>query len=387
MIVVEIPPITTEGTVVFLGELRLRRAFDPSEARIVRGRLIAEPGSLLPEKGEVSINVGDYAPLQTVGLEGDGFSISNVYPGTYGITVISRHYARSWASLTVSTQSPPSIEILHTMHPTRIIRGRLHTSTRVTREFRLESDGNHDLLFGLLPGERISFISFDSQLNLACPSGAVAVTAGEYEGMGSIEAMLLNSDVRVDWERPSWTGRLQPGDLVAVLQRGVEDGSGVGGPRRPLRIPAVIEVLAVEASPAASPTSDHARAEAGTSPRGDAGTPIRLTIDRAEMESWLRNLNVLAAQARIVPYLENGKPNGFKIFAIKPGSAFTRLGLEDNDVVLRIDGIPMSSPDNALTAYKRLNDGCLPGSAPACRLITLDLLREGRPLALEYHIP
>lgn len=89
------------------------------------------------------------------------------------------------------------------------------------------------------------------------------------------------------------------------------------------------------------------------------------------------NLHLLAQQARIVPAFQNGRAVGFKLFSIRPSSDFARAGLHNGDVVTRINGIELSSPERALEAYQRANDG----------LIVVDFLRRGERGTLTHHLP
>jgi general secretion pathway protein C len=100
-------------------------------------------------------------------------------------------------------------------------------------------------------------------------------------------------------------------------------------------------------------------------------------IPRAEIESVLSNLNTLATQARIVPSFKDGKANGFKLFSIKPNSLYQKIGIKNGDVVQRINGYEMNSPDKALEIYTKLKDAST---------ITVDLQRRGRSKTLTYNI-
>jgi type II secretory pathway component PulC len=65
-------------------------------------------------------------------------------------------------------------------------------------------------------------------------------------------------------------------------------------------------------------------------------------------------LTQLAPQARIVPAFERGVPIGFKLFSIRPGSTWSAAGLENGDVVERINGLDLTSPEKALVIYSTL---------------------------------
>jgi len=48
-------------------------------------------------------------------------------------------------------------------------------------------------------------------------------------------------------------------------------------------------------------------------------------VDEAEVENALGNINQLLTQIRVVPNFQDGKADGFKVFAIKPDSIFAKV--------------------------------------------------------------
>lgn len=100
-------------------------------------------------------------------------------------------------------------------------------------------------------------------------------------------------------------------------------------------------------------------------------------ISQAEIEKTLSNLNTIATQARIVPAFKNGVAQGFKLFSIRPGSIYARIGIQNGDVIKRINGYDINSPDKALEVYSKLKDA---------REITVELERRGRPVKKHYSI-
>ncbi|MBT6177436.1 MAG: hypothetical protein HOI23_09305, partial [Deltaproteobacteria bacterium] len=77
-------------------------------------------------------------------------------------------------------------------------------------------------------------------------------------------------------------------------------------------------------------------------------------IEGSEIDRVLNNLSEVATKARIVPSFKNGKPNGFKLFSIKPGSIYSKIGLRNGDVIQSVNGHEMNSPDKALEIYQKL---------------------------------
>jgi len=82
----------------------------------------------------------------------------------------------------------------------------------------------------------------------------------------------------------------------------------------------------------------------------------RYEVDKKVIESALSNLNTLATQARLVPSFKNGQANGFKLFQIQPGSLYSNIGIENGDVITRINGYEVNSPDKALEVYQKLRE-------------------------------
>jgi general secretion pathway protein C len=100
-------------------------------------------------------------------------------------------------------------------------------------------------------------------------------------------------------------------------------------------------------------------------------------IDRNVIDSTLGDLNRIATQARIVPSFENGVANGFKLFSIQPGSLYAAIGIENGDVIQRVNGYEINSPDKALELYQKLKEA---------GQVTLSVKRGGRVMTKQYNI-
>lgn len=97
-------------------------------------------------------------------------------------------------------------------------------------------------------------------------------------------------------------------------------------------------------------------------------------VSRATLEDGLARG---AAIAHIVPARRGGRVVGVRLVALAEDSVPAWLGLRAGDVLLRVNGIELSSSDLCLAAYANARDA---------RFITLELLRGGRPLRLRYVI-
>ena len=116
--------------------------------------------------------------------------------------------------------------------------------------------------------------------------------------------------------------------------------------------------------------------------RGEAGGVRQLSerqyvMARSELNGAITNLPDLATKARIVPSFKNGVADGFKLFSIVPDSLYAKIGIQNGDVIRRINGYEMSSPDKALEIYQKLRD--------ASR-IEVEIERRGETLRNSYSI-
>ncbi len=102
--------------------------------------------------------------------------------------------------------------------------------------------------------------------------------------------------------------------------------------------------------------------------------PNAYVVSRDELTKATSNLASLSSQARLVPAR---RENGFKIFSIKPNSLYKKIGLENGDIIQRINGIDLTSPDKALEAYQRLRN---------VNKISIDIVRRGKKESMEYTI-
>lgn len=99
---------------------------------------------------------------------------------------------------------------------------------------------------------------------------------------------------------------------------------------------------------------------------GSTATGIRL--NPSDVEGALSDMNKVMTQARVVPNLVDGKTSGYRIFNIAPGSIYTRLGLTNNDVVERVNGVEINSPDSLYQLFQQIKNE---------KKITVDFNRGG----------
>lgn len=95
------------------------------------------------------------------------------------------------------------------------------------------------------------------------------------------------------------------------------------------------------------------------------------------VEAILLNPMAAARSVRIVPAFRNSKPDGLRLYAIRPSSVLARLGFANGDTVLAVNKHPLNNADDWLDVYTKLRD--------AVRL-EVELLRRGKPLTVTFAI-
>jgi general secretion pathway protein C len=135
----------------------------------------------------------------------------------------------------------------------------------------------------------------------------------------------------------------------------------------------------------ASPTMNAAPALTRTAPTASPGpeSGIRAVgehtyeIPNEELQNALSRLDQLSTQARALPAFENGQSVGFKLAAIRPNSLYSKIGLQNGDVLKRINGLTLDSPERVLEAFTKLREA---------RHIELDIDRGGGPVRKVYDV-
>lgn len=115
----------------------------------------------------------------------------------------------------------------------------------------------------------------------------------------------------------------------------------------------------------------------------DAGGGIQQTaentyvVPRSEVDSALENMSQLFTQIRAVPHFEGGQSVGFRLFAIRRGSLFDRIGLKNGDIIRSINGNEMNDPSKAVTLLQELRDAAN---------LDVDITRNQQPTKLNYSV-
>jgi general secretion pathway protein C len=112
---------------------------------------------------------------------------------------------------------------------------------------------------------------------------------------------------------------------------------------------------------------------AGVQKLGDG----KFAVDQKEILASTENMSQMLTQARALPYQEQGKTIGFKISEIVPGSIYEKIGLQNGDVIQKVNSQDVDDPAKFFQLYQGLKNE---------RSISIDLIRGGQHQTLSYDI-
>ncbi|MGD0885312.1 MAG: type II secretion system protein N [Thermodesulfovibrionales bacterium] len=160
-------------------------------------------------------------------------------------------------------------------------------------------------------------------------------------------------------------GETIPG--VGKLGRVDTDKVSIQGNGKLVDIPLADIVKIIEVSPGDGRQSEFARSMGG-------GTYI---VDQKKVQQAIENPSQLMTDARLQPNFRNGNQEGFTLREVRGGGIYQSLGLQNGDVLLRINDYNISNPENALQAFTALR---------GMDRVQLDILRNDAKMTLTYQI-
>lgn len=140
------------------------------------------------------------------------------------------------------------------------------------------------------------------------------------------------------------------------------------------------------AAPPVAPSVAAGQPPPSSSPAVSAGgADIRVTrigentfsMDEAGVSQLTSNFNQFMTQVRLIPYFEGSRNAGYRVAAIRPGTAFDKLGFQGGDVIQAVNNTDLSSPERIYTIFQNLKDQ---------KRVSVNVLRQGQKTTLTYEI-
>jgi general secretion pathway protein C len=100
-------------------------------------------------------------------------------------------------------------------------------------------------------------------------------------------------------------------------------------------------------------------------------------VDQRRVQQAIEKPDQIMTDARFIPNVVEGRQHGFILRELKPGGIYQSLGLQNEDVLLRINEYDISTPDTALQAFIALR---------GLDRADLDIVRNGSKMTMTYQI-
>ena len=137
--------------------------------------------------------------------------------------------------------------------------------------------------------------------------------------------------------------------------------------------PPVTTVAAVEEKPAGEVDDLQAAIDGGIKKLDDN----TFEISKDLVAKVTENPMAFMKGARVVPAMKNGKPEGIKLYAIRPSSPYAKLGLTNGDTLTSVNGLEITTAERGLEIYQKLRSSTS---------LEVEVLRRGKPVTLKYSI-
>lgn len=137
------------------------------------------------------------------------------------------------------------------------------------------------------------------------------------------------------------------------------------------------EWLDLVLTPLPHPLLSGVPATATSAPVLRPSSPQRRILDRRDIDAALADTTRLLTQAQAVPYLTDGKLEGFRLYSVMPLGFFDKIGLQNNDLLQRINGVEIRDPGMLLSLFQQLRNE---------RTVRVDIVRNTQRQILTYEI-
>ena len=100
-------------------------------------------------------------------------------------------------------------------------------------------------------------------------------------------------------------------------------------------------------------------------------------VDGQKVQHALANPNQIMTDARLLPNIIDGRQEGFALKEVRQGGIYQSLGLQNGDVLLKINEYNISNPEAALQAFTALK---------GMDRVQLNIIRDGAKMTMTYQI-
>ncbi len=98
-------------------------------------------------------------------------------------------------------------------------------------------------------------------------------------------------------------------------------------------------------------------------------------VSRSLINRLLANPYELLSKVRLIPYMKDGNPVGFRVIHLKKDNVLAELGVKNNDIVVSVNDIPIRNVGDVTNAIQSLMNSST---------VSVEVLRKGKKIKLEY---
>jgi|GEM_PF-1172444 len=109
----------------------------------------------------------------------------------------------------------------------------------------------------------------------------------------------------------------------------------------------------------------------------DIDDPLTFNISKEFIDESITDVSNLLTTVGIRPFLQDGKPGGFRISSLKEGSILKTMGFHNEDVVKSVNGEDIHSPEDVKTLYNTLKES---------DSFSISILRNNQSKTLNYTV-
>jgi type II secretion system protein C len=128
----------------------------------------------------------------------------------------------------------------------------------------------------------------------------------------------------------------------------------------------IVKEIRTENSPATSTTAF-----------GRKTGPAAYQVNQRMVQEAIEKPDQILTDARFVPNVVQGRQQGFVLKEVRPGGIYQSLGLQNDDILLRINEYDISNPQAALQAFTALR---------GIDRAEVDIIRKGGRMTMSYQI-
>ena len=107
------------------------------------------------------------------------------------------------------------------------------------------------------------------------------------------------------------------------------------------------------------------------------GRVLSYNVSRDLVQESLADLASVMAGVRVEPYFAEGRPDGFRVSRIQPGSLLTTMGLQNGDIIKSVNDRPITTAEDAMRLYGAMKD------SPFFRV---GIIRNNQPATLQIRV-